>query len=229
MIAICTRLVQSSFAKIFETCAFTVASLMNRRIPICALDSPAPTAPSTSVSRSVSWSRPGWRSCRAPGFASEKWESIRRVTVGESIASPPATTCTARARSWGGVSLSRNPLAPASSAWKTYSSMSKVVSMMIFGGLGSAVTALVAAIPSRVGMRTSISSTSGRCFCTSGTASEPSAPCPTTSMPGSAPRIIARPARTRESSSISPTRLTSPSATGSPPSLRIVRRRWGPR
>ncbi len=44
--------------------------------------------------------------------------------------SPPATTRTAWRSSSGSMSLSRNPLAPARSASKTYSSISKVVSTM---------------------------------------------------------------------------------------------------
>jgi hypothetical protein len=51
---------------------------------------------------------------------------------------------------------------PARSAPNTYSSRWKVVSTMTFGGSGSAQIRSVAAIPSTPGMRTSISTTSGR-------------------------------------------------------------------
>jgi len=43
----------------------------------------------------------------------------RRVTAGDNIASPAATTLTACTNSRGGVSFSRNPLAPACSASTT--------------------------------------------------------------------------------------------------------------
>ena len=51
----------------------------------------------------------------------------RRVTLGESSASPAATARTARSSSAGSVSFTRNPLAPARSASNTYSSSSNVV------------------------------------------------------------------------------------------------------
>ena len=47
------------------------------------------------------------------------WPISRRVIVGESIGSPAATARTARTISAGGVSLSRNPPAPARSARRT--------------------------------------------------------------------------------------------------------------
>ena len=51
----------------------------------------------------------------------------RRVTLGESSASPAATARTARSSSVGSVSFTRNPLAPLRSASNTYSSSSNVV------------------------------------------------------------------------------------------------------
>ena len=53
--------------------------------------------------------------------------SACRVTLGDSSASPAATTRTARSRSSGSVSFSRKPLAPDRNASKTYSSSSNVV------------------------------------------------------------------------------------------------------
>ena len=57
-----------------------------------------------------------------------------RVTDGESIASPAATRRTALTISAGGVSLSRNPSAPARSALITCSSAWNVVSTITCGG-----------------------------------------------------------------------------------------------
>ncbi len=61
----------------------------------------------------------------------------------------------------GGVSFSRNPLAPERSARRTYSSASNVVSTMISGGAPRAASASVAASPSTLGIRMSMSTTSG--------------------------------------------------------------------
>ena len=82
---------------------------------------------------------------------------------GDTTASPRATVRMAAVSSEGGTSLSRNPLAPARSALKAYSSRSKVVRMSTrVSAPGTAVVmARVASIPSRTGMRTSISTTSG--------------------------------------------------------------------
>ena len=56
-----------------------------------------------------------------------------RVTAGDSIASPAATSRTASTISAGGVSLSRKPPAPARSARSTWSSASNVVSTITCG------------------------------------------------------------------------------------------------
>jgi hypothetical protein len=61
-------------------------------------------------------------------------ESSVRVTDGEMIASPEATTRTALMISAGGVSFTRNPLAPARSALITCSSAWNVVSTITCGG-----------------------------------------------------------------------------------------------
>ena len=53
-IAMCTRFVTASLVRRRETCALTVASLMNRDAATSALDAPDPTAVATSRSRSVS-------------------------------------------------------------------------------------------------------------------------------------------------------------------------------
>ena len=89
----------------------------------------------------------------------------RRVMVGASSASPAAIIRTAAVNWAAGVSLSRNPLAPALNASKTYSSRSKVVRMSTFGVLAwpDGGQRRVAAMPSRSGMRMSISTTSGCC------------------------------------------------------------------
>jgi hypothetical protein len=59
------------------------------------------------------------------------------------------------------VSFRRKPLAPERSARSTYSSASNVVRTMISGAVSRAVSASVAASPSILGMRMSMSTTSG--------------------------------------------------------------------
>ena len=83
---------------------------------------------------------------------------------GETTASPRATVRMAATSSAGGTSLRRKPLAPARSALKAYSSRSKVVSIStrVSPPASEVVMARVASMPSRTGMRTSISTTSGR-------------------------------------------------------------------
>src|SRR6266550_3699629 len=56
--------------------------------------------------------------CGRRTYSSISW----RVTLGESSASPAATVAMPASRSAGGVSFSRNPLAPAFNAPHTYSS-----------------------------------------------------------------------------------------------------------
>jgi len=90
--------------------------------------------------------------------------TTRRVTDGDSSASPAATSRIARSSSAGLVSLMRNPLAPWRSASNTYSSSSNVVSTTtrVPSSSGSAAIRRVASMPSMPGIRTSISTTSGR-------------------------------------------------------------------
>ena len=85
-----------------------------------------------------------------------------------------------------GVSLRRNPLAPARSAPRTRSSASKVVSTMIAGGAGRAMICAVAVSPSTTGIRMSMSTTSGRCSRMAAGASAPSLTSPTTFAGGAA-------------------------------------------
>ena len=63
-------------------------------------------------------------------------------------------------------------------------------------------------MPSMPGIRMSIRTTSGRCSRAAATASAPSDACATTSMPGSEPRISAKPVRTSSWSSATTTRIT---------------------
>jgi hypothetical protein len=98
------------------TCVLTVVSLMYSSRPISALESPRVMSSKTSSSREVRVETSGggtrtwaWAKCRI----------TRRVTAGESSASPAATVRTAASSCSGGSSLSTNPLAPARSASKT--------------------------------------------------------------------------------------------------------------
>ena len=97
-------------------------------------------------SRSVSLLSRASRSCCRPGSGSSgtNWSMSRRVAVGARTASPPATVRMAVSSSAGGASLSRNPLAPALSPAKTYSSRSKVVRMRTLLAGPAAVIAAVA-------------------------------------------------------------------------------------
>jgi len=85
----------------------------------------------------------------------------RLVTLGETTASPAATLRIAETKSSGGVSLSRNPLAPARIAPTTCSSRSKVVITSTREPASDEVISAVAATPSRPGIRTSMRTTSG--------------------------------------------------------------------
>ena len=76
------------------------------------------------------------------GASGSTWaysSSRRRVTRGETTASPVATVLMAATRSPGRTSLSRKPLAPARSAPKAYSSRSNVVSTSTLGSGPAAV------------------------------------------------------------------------------------------
>ncbi len=130
----------------------------------------------------------------------------RRVTLGASSASPAATTRMAVSSSAGRVSLSRNPLAPARSAAKTYSSRSKVVKMSARTSV-LCVICRVASMPFMTGMRTSIKMTSGRARRAASTASAPLPASPTTMKPGVAEMMPQKPTRTRAWSSATTTRM----------------------
>ncbi len=95
-------------------CVFTVASLMNSAWPISALVRPIATWASTSVSRADSDSRGGLRT----------WLISRSATEGASTVSPRAAARTAPASSAGVASLSRYPVAPASTARRMSASVS---------------------------------------------------------------------------------------------------------
>ena len=125
------------------TCALTVATLMNSSAPISAFEPPRAMASATSRSRSVSRAIASRaRRRRASASASATCAISCRVIVGESIASPAATSLIARTISGGGVSLSRKPLAPARSARSTRSSASNVVRTITCGGSGDAAQRL---------------------------------------------------------------------------------------
>ena len=168
-IAICTRLVTWSLSKSRDTCAFTVGTDRYSSPAISALLSPRPTASATSCSRSVSSaSRASASAARAAAAlavssGSSRSRRIRvRVTEGDSIGSSSTTLRIASTICGGGVSLSRNPSAPAASASTTCSSASNVVSTITRGGFGRACSSRVAPSPSRRGIRMSMSTTSGR-------------------------------------------------------------------
>ena len=81
--AICTRLATASLVSRRDTCAFTVASLMNSDAAISALDAPEPTAVATSRSRSVSDARRSAAARRRSACSSlPRWASNVRVTDG---------------------------------------------------------------------------------------------------------------------------------------------------
>jgi len=137
----------------------TVAGLNESSRAICSLVRPVVTQATISRSRSVSVSMPV---TTPPGWLNS--DTTRRVTDGDSNASPAATTRIARTRSAGAVSLSTKPAAPACRASNTYRSISKVVTTITRrpARSGSAAIARNVARPSMPGIRTSRSSTSGR-------------------------------------------------------------------
>ena len=102
-----------------------VAGLTIRRDAISSFDRPSATSAMTSRSRSVSASSADVGRGSLALVANSA--TSRRVTPGESSASPRATARTAWISSTGSVSLTRKPLAPMRSASKTYSSRSNVV------------------------------------------------------------------------------------------------------
>jgi hypothetical protein len=188
-------------ASIRLTCVFTVSSVTTKRLAISGLDRPSATSCSTSVSRGVSAPSAGAAAAGAGRRIRANSLISRRVIAGASSASPAATTRTASKRRSAVTSLSRNPLAPARSASKTYSSRSKVVRMSTLGARSSAASCLVASMPSVPGIRTSISTTSGRRSRQTRTAAAPSAAVPSTAKSGWVSSSAANPARTTSWSS----------------------------
>ena len=194
---------------------------MYSRAAISALDSPCPTATATARSRSVSRS-----SSRAARWARSS-AALRvataitcSMTLGDRVVSPASTARIASTIFDGGVSLSRNPDAPACNARSTRSSESKVVSTMIFGASGRARISAVAASPSITGIRMSISTTSGRSSPTRVIPSAPSDASPITCRSAAPPRISPNPVRTSGSSSTTTSRIRS--ASMSRPSVSVT-------
>ena len=129
------------------------------------------------------------------------------MTEGARSASPAATIRMASTKPLGGTSLSRNPLAPARSAWTTFSSASNVVrTRTVASARGRPRIRRVASTPSMTGIRMSITTTSGRRR-RRRRPRLPSAASPTTSISGWSSRIIRNPVRTSCWSSTSRTRM----------------------
>src|SRR6266545_2749699 len=133
----------------------------HRRSPTCA-------ARSVDETMSLNITVARMRSGSEPEGNGEVWPAAnapisRRVTPGESKASPPATARTPWSSSSGSLSLTRNPLAPTRKASNTYSSTSKVVriTIRVWSRCWSCTILRVASSPSILGMRMSISTTSG--------------------------------------------------------------------
>jgi len=203
------------------TCVLTVAGLTTSCPAISSFDKPSATSAITPRSRSVSPPRSGLaRGGRTRGANSA---ISRRVTPGDSNASPRATARTPATSSAGSVSFTRKPLAPIRSASKTYSSKSNVVSMITRRPFSRSLDKIsrAAARPSHRGIRISISSTSGTSCAASACASSPSAASPTTSMSASASSNARKPARTSAWSSASSTRII---ATSTPHGCRRTHR-----
>jgi hypothetical protein len=194
------------------TCVFTVSGLRCSTSAISALLRPRATRVSTSRSRADS--SPSCSAMASPvaGAASGSRRAramIRAVGPGESSASPAATVRIPSSSSAGRVSLTRKPLAPARSAAMTWSSVSYVVSTRTLTPARSLSAAIsrVASIPSRSGMRISMTITSTPTVRASATASRPVRASPTTSMSREAPTSIANAPRTRAWSSARSTRI----------------------
>src|SRR3954447_11430181 len=174
---------------------------------ISAFDRPSASARRTAVSRSVKGDASASRS--RSGSRLLAWAArSRRVTVGETSASPEKTVRIPSINCSGVARLSRKPSAPASSASSTTSSRSNVVTTSTRGRRGQETISRTAVTPSTWGIRTSIRTTSGSSSLARLTASRPSAASPTTVMSSSAESRARRPLRTRTSSSASRTRIT---------------------
>ena len=122
-----TRSRRPSLPSRLETWLFTVASATTSAAAISALDRPRGEQPEHlelalgELGELVAVALDGAGSRRAT------WSSSRRVTAGESTASPAATAGRRRRARRRGASLSRKPLAPARSASTMYSSRPNVV------------------------------------------------------------------------------------------------------
>src|SRR5487761_493705 len=158
-----------SLVRMRLTCVLAVGSVTCNVVASSTLDRPRATSASTSRSRSVSSSRPQGVPA-ATGVRSAKCAMSRRVTLGASSASPPATVRMPLSSSSTGRLLSAKPLAPARSASKTYSSRSNVVRISTRDPVRSRAIRLVASIPSITGIRTAITMTSGARLAASSTA-----------------------------------------------------------
>ncbi|MCO5594547.1 hypothetical protein L7F22_048579 [Adiantum nelumboides] len=192
-----------------------------RSARISALDRPLPTRTSTSRSRGVrsasaaTASTDGSAAAGSGAVSSGRVaRSSRRVETGSTTESPRCTVRTASMRSCGDTSLSRKPLAPAAMASVTDSSRSKVVSTRTRTPGCSATTRRVAAMPSRRGIRTSISTTSTSVRSSSASAASPSPAWATTARSSHESSTIAKPVRTSSWSSTSISRTGSPFSSG---------------
>src|SRR5579863_2856782 len=167
------------------TWVLAVEGLSTMASAISSLDRPCATRATTSRSLLVRVSIPA--AATASGGRATNSPIRRRVTTGDSSASPCMTTCSACSRSAGSVSFSRKPLAPARSARKMYSSSPKLVRMTTrtLSSRSSATICLVASMPSTPGIWMSMSAMSGRCSAHNSTACRPSQASATTSMSSS--------------------------------------------
>jgi hypothetical protein len=132
---------------------------------ISSLECPSATHAIISRSRAVSPVRSAGAASRASCAGEARNRLIRvRVATGERSDSPAATVRTPASSASAVTSLPRKPLAPALSAWATYSSISNVVriSTRVPSSSGSAQMVDVAARPSVPGIRMSITTRSGR-------------------------------------------------------------------
>src|SRR5215208_2441971 len=144
-----------------------------------------------------------------------------RVRLGWMTAEPLAARCTALASSWASMSLSRYPAAPAWMDSPTRAWVSSTVSMTT-RALGTVREMVwVAPIPPRMGMRTSISTTSGLTSSARSTASWPSLASATTSSSASRASAALMPSRVSGWSSATRMRTMSPIPPPSPDDLFI--------
>ncbi len=183
--AIRTRLSTSSLLNRLLVWALTVATVMPRRSAVSRLPSPSAMARAVSSSRRVradsrfrAAARTAPRTTGPPAAVAAAMS--RAVACGDRAGSPFATVRTASMIRSGGVCFRTKPSAPARSASRTSASESKAVRTMTRGGWFSARSSRVQLTPSRPGIRTSMSTTSGVFSRTRARASSPSAASPTT-------------------------------------------------